>query len=79
MFLGDALISWKCKKQDSTSKSSTEVEYCAMSTACSEIIWLHGLLSEFGFTQVKPTPLHADNTSVIQIVANPVYMNAQSI
>ncbi|RDY03722.1 hypothetical protein CR513_12671, partial [Mucuna pruriens] len=40
MFLGNALISWKCKKQDSVSKSSTEAEYCAMSAACSEIIWL---------------------------------------
>ena len=38
MFLGDALISWRCKKQDRVSKSSTEVEYHAMSTACSEIV-----------------------------------------
>lgn len=73
MFLGDALISWKCKKQDSVSKSSTEAEYRAMSTACSEIIWLRGLLTELGFSQDQPTPLHADNTSAIQIAANPVY------
>ena len=74
----DALISWKCKKQDSVSKSSTEDEYCAMSAACSEIIWLRGLLTELHFTQVQPTPLHVDNTSAIQIAANPVYMNEQS-
>jgi hypothetical protein len=73
MFLGDAPISWKCKKQDSVSKSSTEAEYRSMSAACSEIIWLRGLLSELGFSQTKPTPLHADNTSAIQIAANPVY------
>jgi hypothetical protein len=73
MFLGDALISWKCKKQDNVSKSSTEAEYRAMSAACSEIIWLHGLLTELGFCPVHPTPFHADNTSAIQIAANPVY------
>ena len=44
-----------------------------MSAACSEIVWLRGILSELGFSQPDPTPLYADNTSAIQIVANPVY------
>jgi hypothetical protein len=73
MFLGDSLISWKSKKQARVSKSSTESEYRAMSAACSEIIWLRGLLGELGFSQSDSTPLHADNTSAIQIAANPVY------
>ena len=68
MFLGNAPISWKC-----VSKSSTEAEYRAMSAACSEIIWLRGLLTELGFSQEQLTSMHADNTSVIQIAANPVY------
>ena len=73
MFLGDSLISWKSKKQDHVSKSSTESEYRAMSTTCSEILWLRGLLAKIGCVQSKPTPLHADNTSAIQITANPVF------
>ncbi|RVW31828.1 Retrovirus-related Pol polyprotein from transposon RE1 [Vitis vinifera] len=73
VFLGDVLISWKSKKQDRVSKSSTESEYRAMSLACSEIIWLRGLLAELDFSETDPTPLHADNTSAIQITANPVY------
>ncbi|RZC16306.1 Vacuolar protein sorting-associated protein 26A [Glycine soja] len=44
-----------------------------MSATCFEIIWLRGLLTELGFSQAQPTPLHADNTSAIQIAANPVY------
>ena len=44
-----------------------------MSTACSEIVWLRGLLAEIGFPQSNPTPLHADNTSAIQIATNPIY------
>jgi len=74
VFLGDVLISWKSKKQDRVSKSSTESEYRAMSLACSEIIWLRGLLAELDFSLTDPTPLHADNTSAIQITANPVYV-----
>ncbi|WJZ95327.1 hypothetical protein VitviT2T_014105 [Vitis vinifera] len=50
VFLGDALISWKSKKQDRVSKSSTEFEYRAMSFAWSEIIWLRGLLMELDFS-----------------------------
>ena len=72
MFLGDSLISWKSKKQDRVSKSSIESEYHAMSAACSEIVWLCGLLAEMGFHQTAPTLLHADNTSAIQIATNPV-------
>ena len=73
MFLGNSLISWNSKKQDSVSKSSTESEYRAMSAACSEIVWLHGLLADLGFSQSNPTPLHADNTSAIYIAANSVF------
>jgi hypothetical protein len=73
MFLGDSLISWKSKKQARVSKSSTESEYRAMSAACSEIVWLRGLLAELGFSQSDSTSLHADNTSAIQIATNPVY------
>ena len=62
MFLGDALISWKCKKQESISKSSTEAEYQSMFVACCQIIWLRDLLLELGYSQATPTPLYADNT-----------------
>jgi hypothetical protein len=44
-----------------------------MSSACSEIKWLRGLLGELGVPQLTPTPLYADNTSAIQIAANPVF------
>ncbi|CAL9161167.1 unnamed protein product, partial [Musa hybrid cultivar] len=61
------------KKQDWVSKSSTESEYRAMFSACSEIVWLWELLGELGFPQIEPTPLHTDNTSAIQIINNPVF------
>ena len=44
-----------------------------MFVAYSELIWLQSLLTELGFSKVQPTPVHADNTSAIQIVFNLVY------
>ena len=39
VFLGDALISWRSKKQDIVSKSSAEVEYRSMATTTCEVTW----------------------------------------
>ena len=73
MFIDTSLISSKSKKQYQVSKSSTESEYHAMCSIFSEIVWLWGLLGEFRFPQIELTPLHANNTSAIQIVANLVF------
>lgn len=73
MFLGNALISWKCKKLERISKSSTKAECRAMSSTCFEILWLCGALPDLGFAQNPPTPFNADNTSAIQIAEYPVF------
>ncbi|GJT79970.1 hypothetical protein Tco_1054312 [Tanacetum coccineum] len=39
-FLGDKLVSWSSKKQKSTTISSTEAEYIALSGCCAQILWM---------------------------------------
>nr|GEW82034.1 putative copia-type protein [Tanacetum cinerariifolium] len=73
IFLGHSLISWKSKKQDVISKSSTEAEYRAMGVTTSEIVWLRWLLADMGVRISHSTPLHCDNRSAIQIVRNSVF------
>ncbi|GJZ00872.1 uncharacterized mitochondrial protein-like protein [Tanacetum coccineum] len=73
IFLGDSLISWKSKKQDVLSKSSTEVEYRVMAVTISEIVWLHWLLADMGVRISHSTPLHCDNRSTIHIARNSVF------
>ncbi|KAM3302948.1 putative mitochondrial protein like [Capsicum chacoense] len=73
VFLGDSLISWKSKKQDVVSRSSTEAEYRAMAVTTCEIIWLRWLLADMGVHISMPTPLHCDNKSAVQIAKNSVF------
>ncbi|KAH0775519.1 hypothetical protein KY290_006930 [Solanum tuberosum] len=56
------------------SKSSMEAEYCAMSAASSEIVWLQRLLSDLGVAITSPTVLHGDNTSAIKLTTNLVQL-----
>ena len=39
-FLGDNLVSWHSKKQDSVSLSTTEVEYIAATSCCTQVMWM---------------------------------------
>lgn len=58
IFLGESLISWKRKKQTVMSRSSTKVEYRAMSPTIIEIVWLRWLLDSMGVSLFAPTPMH---------------------
>lgn len=73
IFLGNTLISWKSKKQNVVSRSSSESEYRAMSIATCEIIWILKILHDLQVPVTLPVNLICDNKSAIQIGANPVF------
>ncbi|XP_049936538.1 secreted RxLR effector protein 161-like [Nymphaea colorata] len=70
VFLGDSLISWRCKKQNKVSLSSTEAEYRAMATTTMEIVWLKSLLKDMGIHIKDPVKLCCENKSAIYIASN---------
>ena len=70
MMFGHSPVSWKSKKQNTVSKSSSEAEYRAMSAVASEITWLVRLLEELGVCNLQPVTLHCDNISTIHIATN---------
>nr|GEZ42562.1 copia protein [Tanacetum cinerariifolium] len=70
-FLGDKLVSWSSKKQQSTAISTTEAEYIATSGCCTKILWMRSQLTDYGFDFNK-IPLYCDNHSAIALCCNNV-------
>lgn len=73
IMLGDSLISWKTKKQNTVSRSSAEAEYRAMASTTCEITWIVGLLKDMGVEHSSPCILFCDNKAALDIAANPLY------
>eukprot|EP00253_Pinus_taeda_P016109 PITA_16109 len=70
--LGSGPTTWACKKEAAISLSSAEAEYRGAVEASKEALWLHQILSEFGFQQQHLTTLWCDNKSAIHLCKDPV-------
>lgn len=73
MFIGDSLVSWKSKKQETVSMSTAEAEFRAMSQGTKEMIWLSRLLDDFMVPFTPPAYLYCDNTAALHIANNSVF------
>ncbi|KAL8132390.1 hypothetical protein AgCh_008039 [Apium graveolens] len=71
-FLGNKLVSWFSKKQNSVSTSTYEAEYIAAGSCCAQILWMKNQLLDYSL-QVDRIPIFCDNTSTIAITKNPVH------
>ena len=69
--LGNCVVSWTSRKQQSVALSSTESEYMAISKASTEAIWLRRLLYSLNCPQSAPTIIYSDNQSAIRLTENP--------
>jgi hypothetical protein len=72
-FLGDSLVAWLSKKQGSISLSTTEAEYIAAATCCTQVLWMIQTLADLEVKYTAPIPIHCDNTSAISVSKNPVF------
>ncbi|GJS11295.1 retrovirus-related pol polyprotein from transposon TNT 1-94 [Tanacetum coccineum] len=60
---------WSSKKQKSTTISTMEAEYIAMSGCCAHILWMRSQLTHYGFAFNK-IPMYYDNHSAIALCCN---------
>ncbi|KAL0414098.1 UNVERIFIED_CONTAM: Retrovirus-related Pol polyprotein from transposon RE1, partial [Sesamum radiatum] len=73
VFLGPALVSWKSKKQNTVSRSSTKAEYRSLAATVCEMQWISYILPALGVSPTLPIPLYCDNKAALHIVANPIF------
>ncbi|XP_057843343.2 secreted RxLR effector protein 161-like [Cryptomeria japonica] len=71
-YLGDRLIAWHSKKQDSVSLSTAEAEYIAATSCYTQLLWMAQQLLDMGIKVPKPISIFYDNTSAINLSKNPV-------
>uniref|UniRef100_A0A8R7UV17 Reverse transcriptase Ty1/copia-type domain-containing protein n=1 Tax=Triticum urartu TaxID=4572 RepID=A0A8R7UV17_TRIUA len=72
VFLGDNLVSWSSKRQQTVSRSSIEAEYRGVANAVAEACWLRQLLSELHRPLQRATVVYCDNISAVYLSTNPV-------
>ena len=70
-YVGNCLVAWHSKKQNSISLSTAEAEYIAAGSCCAQLLWMKQTLIDYGINQGTMT-LFCDNTSAINISKNPV-------
>jgi hypothetical protein len=68
-FLGSSWVSWSSCKQSSVAKSTTEAEYVAAASCCSQLLWITYTMSDFG-EEYTLVPLQFDSTSAISVAKN---------
>ncbi|CAM8948047.1 unnamed protein product [Rhodiola kirilowii] len=54
-FLGNYLVSWFSKKQNSISLSTAKAEYIVAGSCCTQLLWMKQMLSEYGVEQKEMT------------------------
>jgi hypothetical protein len=72
VFLGDNLVSWSSKRQNTVSRSSAEAEYRAVANGVAEASWLRQLLHELHIPLRSATIVYYDNVSAVYMSSNPV-------
>ena len=70
--LNGGAVSWKSRRQDCVSLSTSEAEYVAVSNCGQEVYYMREILRDFDYTQTAPTHIYEDNLACVAMSENPV-------
>jgi len=65
-------ISWKSRRQDNVSLSTSAVEFVAASQAGQKALYLRETLKDFGYQQKAATEIYEDNLACVAMSESPV-------
>jgi hypothetical protein len=71
IIIGGAAVSWSSRLQGIVALLTTEAEYIAAVEAGKEMMWMHQLLQELGFSISSASTINMDNQSGISVSKNP--------
>ena len=63
-FIGDCLLAWLSKKQNSLSLSTTKAKYILAESFCTQLLWMKQMLKDYEIEQGTMN-IHCDNSSAI--------------
>jgi hypothetical protein len=63
-FLGSSLVSWSSRKQSSVAQSTTEAEYVAAASRCSQLLWITYTISAIS---IAKNPVLHSKTKHIEV------------
>ncbi|KAK6119263.1 hypothetical protein DH2020_046989 [Rehmannia glutinosa] len=69
--LGNRLVSWFSKNQNSIATSTAKAEYIAVGSCCTQVLWMRQQLRDYEIEE-KEISIMCDNTSAIAITQNPM-------
>jgi len=72
LMMNGGLISWKSRRQDNMSLSTSKAEFIVAGQAGQEAIYLRETLTDFGYSQTKAILLYEDNPACTTMSDNPV-------
>ena len=70
--LSGGAVSWKSRRQDCVSLSTSEAEHVAATQCGQEVVNLREILRDFGFPPNGPTRMDEDNLACVAMSENPV-------
>jgi hypothetical protein len=71
--LASVIISWASRKQKFVSLSTAEAKYIATCDSCTEVVWIHKIISRLFDQVLDLTVIHCNNQSCVKLSKKPVF------